>query len=118
MTVHENYNLVFQNTVVRKRNMKKVVYMNQAGVSHTPLSEYVYLTGHYEAIGDVLVEIEYTNKLLRQYIPKKSIINHNTTLNLISIQMKINRRPRKNLGFEKPFELFYNFINQNVAFAS
>jgi len=63
-------------------------------------------------------QIEYSNKLLRQYIPKKSIINQDTTLNLKSIQMKINRRPRKNLGFEKPFELFYNFINQNVAFAS
>ena len=32
--------------------------------------------------------------------------------------MKINRRPRKNLDFEKPLELFYNYINQNVAFAS
>ena len=63
-------------------------------------------------------QIEYSNKLLRQYIPKKTIIDQVTTLNLKSIQMKINRRPRKNLGFEKPFELFYNFINQNVAFAS
>lgn len=63
-------------------------------------------------------QIEYSNKLLRQYIPKKSIINHHTILNLKSIQIKINRRPRKNLGFEKPFELFYNFINQKVAFAS
>ena len=62
-------------------------------------------------------QIEYANKLLRQYIPKKSIINHDTTLKLKAIQMKINRRPRKNLGYEKPFELFYNFINQNVAFA-
>lgn len=62
-------------------------------------------------------QIEYSNKLLRQYIPKKSIINQDTTLNLKSIQLKINRRPRKNLGFEKPFELFYNFINRNVAFA-
>jgi len=63
-------------------------------------------------------QIEYSNKLLRQYIPKKSIINHETTLNLKEIQMKINRRPRKNLGFEKPFELFYNFINRKIAFAS
>jgi len=62
-------------------------------------------------------QIEYSNKLLRQYIPKKSIINHQTTLNLKEIQMKINRRPRKNLGFEKPFELFYNFINRKIAFA-
>ncbi len=63
-------------------------------------------------------QIEYCNKLLRQYVPKKSIININTTLNLKEIQRKINRRPRKNLGFEKPFELFYNFVNNKVAFAS
>lgn len=63
-------------------------------------------------------QIEYCNKLLRQYIPKKSIINKANTMNLKEIQVKINRRPRKNLGFEKPFELFYNFINEKVAFAS
>ncbi len=63
-------------------------------------------------------QIEYSNKLLRQYIPKKSIINKDNTLKLKEIQMKINRRPRKNLGYEKPFELFYNFINKKVAFAS
>jgi len=63
-------------------------------------------------------QIEYSNKLLRQYIPKKSIINKDNTLNLKSIQMKINRRPRKNLAYEKPFEIFYNFINQKIAFAS
>ena len=58
------------------------------------------------------------SKLLRQYIPNKSIINQYTTLKIKDIQMKINRRPRKNLDFEKPFELFYNFITQKVAFAS
>jgi IS30 family transposase len=62
-------------------------------------------------------QIEYCNKLLRQYVLKKEIINKHNTMNLKQIQMKINRRPRKNLGFEKPFELFYNFINQKVAFA-
>ncbi len=62
-------------------------------------------------------QIEYSNKLLRQYIPKKEIINEHNTMELKLIQMKINRRPRKNLGFEKPFELFYNFINHKVAFA-
>lgn len=63
-------------------------------------------------------QIEYCNKLLRQYIPKKSIINQINTLKLNDIQTKINRRPRKNLGFQKPFELFYNFINSKVAVAS
>jgi IS30 family transposase len=63
-------------------------------------------------------QIEYCNKLLRQYIPKHEIINEVNTMNLKQIQMKINRRPRKKLGFKKPFELFYNFINHKVAFAS
>ena len=63
-------------------------------------------------------QIENTNKLLRQYIPKGMIINKENTKTLSQIQMKINRRPRKKLGFNKPFELFYNFINHKVAFAS
>ena len=62
-------------------------------------------------------QIENMNKLLRQYIPKKQIINADNTLNLKDIQQKINNRPRKNLNFEKPVTIFYNFINQKVAFA-
>ena len=57
-------------------------------------------------------QIEYCNKLLRQYIPKKTIINNNNILNLNEIQMKINNRPRKNLNYDKPFELFYKFVNR------
>lgn len=63
-------------------------------------------------------QIENANKLLRQYIPKSMIINKENTNTLRQIQMKINRRPRKKLGFNKPFELFYNFINHKIAFAS
>lgn len=63
-------------------------------------------------------QIEYSNKLLRQYIPKNQIINQSNTRNLNEIQVKINNRPRKKLNFEKPVKLFYNFINQKVAFAS
>jgi len=63
-------------------------------------------------------QIENANKLLRQYIPKKQIINKHNTHNLREIQVKINNRPRKNLNFEKPVKLFYNFINQKVAFAT
>lgn len=61
-------------------------------------------------------QIENANKLLRQYIPKKQIINEHNTHDLRMIQVKINNRPRKNLNFEKPVKLFYNFINQKVAF--
>jgi IS30 family transposase len=63
-------------------------------------------------------QIENMNKLLRQYIPKKQIINADNTLNLKDIQQKINNRLRKNLNFEKPVTIFYNFINQKVALAS
>jgi IS30 family transposase len=63
-------------------------------------------------------QIENANKLLRQYIPKKQIISKHNTHNLREIQVKINNRPRKNLSFEKPVKLFYNFINQKVAFAT
>ena len=63
-------------------------------------------------------QIENMNKLLRQYIPKNQIINQDNTLNIKEIQSKINKRPRKNLDFEKPVDIFYNFMNQKVAFAS
>ena len=62
-------------------------------------------------------QIEYMNKLVRQYYPKKQELNQNNTKNIKEIQYKINRRPRKNLGFEKPINLFANFINNKIAFA-
>ncbi len=61
-------------------------------------------------------QVENTNKLIRQYITKKQPINEKTTRHLKQIQYKINNRPRKKYGFEKPVYLFFNFINQNVAF--
>jgi len=63
-------------------------------------------------------QIEQANKVLRQYVPKKEPINKDNTKNLKQIQEKINRRPRKNLNFEKPVTIFYNFINHKLAFAS
>ena len=63
-------------------------------------------------------QVENTNKLIRQYIPKKTIINEETTRNLKQIQKKINNRPRKKYGYVKPVYLFFNFINQKVAFGS
>lgn len=62
-------------------------------------------------------QIEYANKLLRQYYPKKTLINKEKTLNINDIQVKINKRPRKNLDYDKPVKLFYNFIDSNFAFA-
>ena len=61
---------------------------------------------------------EYTNKLVRQYIPKKSIFEHYDDQKIKEIQHKINRRPRKNLKYDNPKNQFYKFVNQKVAFAS
>ena len=63
-------------------------------------------------------QIENMNKLLRQYLPKNEVINVNNTLNLNKIQTKINNRPRKNLNYEKPVDVFFKFVKPKVAFAS
>ncbi len=53
---------------------------------------------------------EYTNKLIRQYIPKKTSFNQIDQEQLTQIQHKINRRPREKLQFENPKNLFYKFV--------
>ena len=57
---------------------------------------------------------EYSNKLIRQYIPKKSNFDNFDNEFIKQVQYKINRRPRKNLAFETPKNVFFKF----VAFAS
>lgn len=61
---------------------------------------------------------ENTNKLIRQYVPKSTEINQYSDQQLAEIQYKINRRPRKKLGFKTPKSLFFKFVDQNVAFVS
>ncbi len=56
---------------------------------------------------------EYSNKLVRQYIPKNSNFNNFDKEYVKQVQYKINRRPRKNLNFKCPKDLFYH----SVAFA-
>jgi IS30 family transposase len=60
---------------------------------------------------------EYTNKLIRQYIPKKTDFCMVNDSQITEIQHKLNRRPRKILGFKTPLELFNKFVNQKIAFA-
>ncbi len=60
---------------------------------------------------------EYTNKLVRQYIPKKTSFNNYNDKQITDIQYKINRRPRKKLNYENPKNIFYKFGNYKVAFA-
>lgn len=49
---------------------------------------------------------EYTNKLYRQYLPKKSNLNDYDTQYFVTITNKLNNRPRKLLGYKSPLQVF------------
>ena len=51
---------------------------------------------------------EYQNKLIRQYIPKKSNFDAVGNSQILYYQQQLNQRPRKKLGFFTPNELLFN----------
>ncbi|MDV3777588.1 IS30 family transposase [Elizabethkingia anophelis] len=53
---------------------------------------------------------EYTNKLYRQYIPKKTCIKTLEYKHIISYQTALNNRPRKKLGYKTPSEVFLSIF--------
>lgn len=55
--------------------------------------------------------IEYHNKLIRQYIPKGVDFRDVSDEMLKVIISKINKRPRKKLGFSSPVAEFFKFIS-------
>jgi len=57
---------------------------------------------------------EYSNKLIRQYIPKKSDFDDFSTDYLNLVNIKINNRPRKLLNFISPLKIFISELS-NVA---
>lgn len=57
---------------------------------------------------------EYSNKLIRQYVPKQTNFDIFDDQYITQVQYKINRRPRKNLDFDTPKDVFY----KSVAFGS
>jgi len=61
---------------------------------------------------------EYTNGLIRQYIPKKQTFNEFSNEQIANFQKKINNRPRKKLNFDTPKFRFFNFLNNPVALGS
>ncbi|WP_036602356.1 IS30 family transposase, partial [Olivibacter sitiensis] len=61
---------------------------------------------------------EYTNKLIRQYIPKKQPFEQFNEQDIRKIQHKINARPRKKLDYQNPKSIFYATLDQNVALVS
>lgn len=50
---------------------------------------------------------EYTNKLIRQYIPKGENFDNYDDKLINRIQKKINRRPREKLNFQTPTKIFF-----------
>ena len=55
--------------------------------------------------------IENTNKLIRQYIPKGTDFKNINNNRIMQIQKKINRRPREKLGFNSPkYEFYKHFL--------
>ena len=55
---------------------------------------------------------ENTNGLIRQYFPKGTDFNQVTLKEIKLAQHRLNGRPRKALGFRKPYEVFKELINQ------
>lgn len=53
---------------------------------------------------------EYSNKLIRQYIPKKTDFDNFDKEYVKQVQYKINRRPRKNLKFKNPKQVFFKCV--------
>ena len=49
---------------------------------------------------------EYSNKLIRQYVPKKSNFDQFSTEYLNNVNIKLNNRPRKLLNFNSPLKIF------------
>ena len=55
-------------------------------------------------------DVENTNKLIRQYIPKHTNFDEVTDKKIASIQKKINSSPRRKLKFETPKTEFFKRI--------
>lgn len=54
--------------------------------------------------------VENANKLIRQYIPKGTDSSELTDEFIHSVQLKLNRRPRKKLNFSTPKDEFFRLL--------
>ena len=54
---------------------------------------------------------EYSNKLIRQYVPKKSDFAEFSIEYLNEVNIKLNNRPRKLLNFHSPLNIFIRELN-------
>ncbi|MCT3450548.1 IS30 family transposase, partial [Limosilactobacillus fermentum] len=49
-----------------------------------------------------------TNGLIREYFPKRTDIDNYTEQDVEHCQKQLNRRPRKVLNYETPYEVFFD----------
>ncbi len=61
---------------------------------------------------------ENTNGLIRQFFPKGTDFNKVARTEIKKAQHLLNGRPRKALGFQKPYEVFNQLINQRCCVRS
>jgi IS30 family transposase len=58
---------------------------------------------------------EHTNGLIRQYLPKKTDFTQISKEEIITIQNKLNHRPRKVLNYRTPYEVFFTEVAKQLA---
>ena len=58
---------------------------------------------------------EHTNGLIRQYLPKKSEFLHISKEEIVTIQNRLNHRPRKALGYKTPYEVFFGEMSRLLS---
>ena len=58
---------------------------------------------------------EHTNGLIRQYLPKKTEFTQISKEEIITIQDKLNHRPRKVLNYRTPYEVFFTEFAKALA---
>ena len=58
---------------------------------------------------------EHTNGLIRQYLPKKTEFTQVSKEEIITIQDKLNHRPRKVLDYKTPYEVFFKEFAKQLA---
>ena len=58
---------------------------------------------------------ENTNGLLRQYFPKGTDLSVHTAEHIAAIAAKLNRRPRKTLGWDTPAEAFAKLLSNHTT---
>ena len=58
---------------------------------------------------------EHTNGLIRQYLPKKTDFTQISKEEIVTIQDKLNHRPRKVLNYRTPYEVFFEEFTKEVA---